>query len=59
MIDVVLSRNSEMIGLLSEILSDYEEFEGHISPETYVKLKEFFGEEVPEEVLQKIKELDL
>lgn len=59
MIDVILNRNRDMISLLSEVVSDYEEFDGHILPETYVKLKEFFGEEVSEEFREKIRELDI
>lgn len=58
-IDLMLDRNKGMIHILSSVVSDYEEFEGHIRPETYIKLKEFFGEEVPEEVKRQIEELDV
>jgi len=58
MIDVVLKRNREMIGLLSEILTDYEEFDGHITPSTYRKLKHFFDEDIPEEIEEKLQRME-
>lgn len=54
MIDVVLKRNQEMVALLSEVIMDTEEYEFHITPQTYIKLKEWLGEEIPEEMQEQI-----
>ena len=55
MMDVILKRNLEMVGLLSEVIMDIEEYDGMISPPVYLKIKQFFEEEnIPESMKEKI-----
>ncbi|MFW6002600.1 MAG: hypothetical protein ACOCQD_04605 [archaeon] len=55
--DEMLKRNQEMASLLSEVILDTEEYDGMITPPTYMKIKRFFEEEnIPEVMQDKVKE---
>lgn len=56
MIDPILKRNQEMVALLSEVIMDSEEYSGRISPPTYLKIKQFFEEDIPEDWKERVKE---
>lgn len=54
----ILERNMKMIELLSEAIWDYEEYD-ILQPDTYIKIKEFFEEDVPEKTKERIRSLCL